>query len=88
MTGWQPGATISVISRDGCHLCDDVEGVVARVAADLDVRWERVDVDADPELVERYGEEVPVTFVGGRQHDYWRIDEARLRAAVADLPSS
>jgi hypothetical protein len=24
-----------------------------------------------------------VTFVDGRQHDYWRVDPARLRAALA-----
>jgi hypothetical protein len=26
---------------------------------------------------------VPVTLVDGRQHDYWRVDEVRLRAALA-----
>jgi hypothetical protein len=30
-----------------------------------------------------YGEEIPVTFVDGRQHDFWRVDAARLRAALA-----
>ena len=32
--------------------------------------------------MEQYGEQIPVTFVDGRQHDYWRVDEARLRAAL------
>jgi hypothetical protein len=31
----------------------------------------------------RYGEEIPVTFVDGRQHDYWRVDADRLRAALS-----
>ena len=31
---------------------------------------------------ERFTEEVPVTFVDGRQHDFWRVDPARLRAAL------
>lgn len=87
MSGWRPAATISVISREGCHLCDQVEGVVARVADEAGVSWEVVDVDADDELRRRYGDEVPVTFVHGRQHDYWRVDEDRLRAAVADASS-
>ncbi|WP_367303750.1 glutaredoxin family protein [Nocardioides panacis] len=30
-----------------------------------------------------YGEEIPVTFVDGRQHDFWRVDAERLRAALA-----
>ncbi|HYQ32294.1 MAG TPA: glutaredoxin family protein, partial [Lapillicoccus sp.] len=27
--------------------------------------------------------EIPVTLVDGRQHTFWRVDEARLRAALA-----
>ena len=38
--------------------------------------------DDDPQLRERFGEEIPVTFVDGRQHDFWRVDEQRLRAAL------
>ena len=30
-----------------------------------------------------YGEEIPVTLVDGRQHDFWRVDEHRLRAALS-----
>ena len=36
----------------------------------------------DPDLQDRYAEEIPVTFVDGRQHDFWRVDETRLRAAL------
>jgi hypothetical protein len=41
-----------------------------------------VDVDSDPELQRRYTDQVPVTFVDGAQHDFWRVDPARLRAAL------
>jgi hypothetical protein len=34
-------------------------------------------------LFETYGEQIPVTFVDGRQHDFWRVDPARLRKALA-----
>jgi hypothetical protein len=34
------------------------------------------------ELMRTYGEQLPVTFVDGRQHDFWRVDEVRLRAAL------
>ena len=42
-------------------------------------------MDADPELLERWADQIPVTLVDGRQHDYWRVDEDRLRAAAARL---
>lgn len=73
---------MTLYSRVGCHLCEDAEAVVARVCADLGESYVVVDVDADPALVERFNDEVPVTFVDGKQHDFWRVDEARLRAAL------
>ncbi|GAA1442969.1 glutaredoxin family protein [Mycobacterium cookii] len=73
---------VTFYSRVGCHLCDDARAVVARVCADLGENFVEVDVDSDPDLEDRFGEEVPVTFVDGRQHDFWRVDEGRLRAAL------
>lgn len=74
---------ITLFSRPGCHLCDDVRVVVERVCADLEESYVEVDIDSDEDLLDRFGEEIPVTFVDGKQHDFWRIDEARLRAALA-----
>ncbi|WP_345265679.1 glutaredoxin family protein [Nocardioides nanhaiensis] len=73
---------VTFYTRAGCHLCEEAQAVVARVCAELGERFVEVDVDTDPELRERYGEEVPVTLVDGRQHDYWRVDEQRFRAAL------
>lgn len=75
-------ARVTLYSRQGCHLCDDARQVVARVCDDLGESFDEVDVDTDPDLVDRFGDEVPVTFVDGRQHDFWRVDEGRLRAAL------
>jgi glutaredoxin len=75
-------ARVTFYSRPGCHLCDLAREVVERVCTDLGERYDEVSVDDDPQLQERFGEEVPVTFVDGRQHDFWRVDESRLRAAL------
>jgi glutaredoxin len=74
---------ITFYSRPGCHLCDNARLVVERVCAELGESYTEVSIDDDPELQRRFGEEVPVTFVDGRQHDFWRVDEGRLRAALA-----
>jgi glutaredoxin len=74
---------VTLYSRQGCHLCDDARAVIERVCADLGTSYVEVDVDADPDLQRRFTEEVPVTFVDGRQHDFWRVSEDRLRAALA-----
>ena len=73
---------VRVLSKPGCHLCADAEAIVAVVCADAGASFEVVDVTADPALLAAYGEQIPVTFVDGIQHDFWRVDPARLRAAL------
>ena len=73
---------VRVLSKPGCHLCEDAEAVVAAVCAELDESFEVVDITADPDLLATYGEQIPVVFVDGSQHDFWRVDRERLRAAL------
>jgi hypothetical protein len=73
---------ITLISKPGCHLCGPVREVIGRVARDLDVQWVELSILDDPELFAAYREKIPVTLVDGAQHDYWRVDESRLRAAL------
>ena len=73
---------VTLYSRPGCHLCDDARAVIERVCADLGEAYDEISIADDPELSHRFAEEIPVTFVDGRQHDFWRVDEARLRAAL------
>ena len=73
---------VVLLGRAGCHLCDEARVVVERVTGELGVAWQEQSVDDDPELLRRYAEQIPVTFVDGRRHDFWRVDEARLRAAL------
>jgi glutaredoxin len=73
---------VTLYSRSGCHLCDDARVVVEQVCTELGESYAEVSIDGDPELQRRFGDEIPVTFVDGRQHDFWRVDPARLRAAL------
>jgi glutaredoxin len=75
---------VTLYGKPGCHLCDDARAVVQAVCAELGVGWMEIDITVDPELFEKYGEQIPVTFVDGRQHDFWRVDPARLRKALAE----
>jgi glutaredoxin len=74
---------VSVVTRAGCHLCEDAERAVGRLAAELGFGWDRVDVDAEAQLQDAYGDRVPVILLDGREHGYWRVEEDRLRAALS-----
>lgn len=73
---------ITMLSRPGCHLCDDAREVIVRVAGELGLAWTERDVTASEEDLRQYADMVPVTFIDGVQHDFWRVDEARLRKAL------
>ena len=73
---------VVVLTRQGCHLCDVAIDQVAAVCAETGDAYALLDVDGDPELQRRYTDQVPVTFVDGAQHDFWRVDPVRLRAAL------
>jgi glutaredoxin len=73
---------VVVYAKPGCHLCDDAREIIRAVCAELGVEWSEVDITQDDQLFTQYGEQIPVTFVDGKQHDFWRVDPARLRKAL------
>jgi glutaredoxin len=76
---------VTLYGKPGCHLCEDAQAVVAAVCAELGVEWTEIDITQDPELFREYGEQIPVTLVDGRQHDFWRVDPVRLKRALTTV---
>jgi glutaredoxin len=74
---------VTLVTRAGCHLCQDAELTLRRLSAELGFSYTELDVDADPDRRAEYSDRVPVILVDGREHGYWRVEEARFRAAVA-----
>lgn len=75
---------MTLLGKPGCHLCDDARAVVQRVLADhRDVVFDEKSILDDPTLLDAYAEEIPVVLIDDRVHTIWRVDEARLRAALA-----
>ncbi|UPK74656.1 glutaredoxin family protein [Nocardioidaceae bacterium SCSIO 66511] len=73
---------VEVLTKPGCHLCENAVAIIESVCSELGVGWSESDISADAEAMRTYGEQIPVTFVDGRQHDFWRVDPARLRKAL------
>jgi glutaredoxin len=79
---------ITLLSKPGCHLCDDAREVIRLVAGDLGVAWDERDITQSERDMREYWDKIPVTLVDGAQHDFWRVSEGRLRAALADSTST
>jgi glutaredoxin-like protein DUF836 len=77
-----PAHRLTLLSRPGCHLCDDARAIIARVAGELGVPWEERDITQSQDDLRAYGQMIPVTLIDGVQHDFWRVSEERLRTAL------
>ena len=79
----EPPPRVVLYSKPGCHLCDEARTVIEQVCAELGEAYDDIDITGSEDLLHRFGEEIPVTFVDGKQHDFWRVDPGRLRRALA-----
>lgn len=69
--------------RDGCHLCDEVRVLLDEMIG-ID-RYARVDIEADDDLVVRYGFRIPVIALDGLDRLQAPIARDDIRAIAAEL---
>lgn len=71
-------ARVQLVTRVGCHLCDEAKLALDRVCAKTGDSWTELDVATDIELEREYGERLPVIILDGKEHGYFRVEEDRL----------
>mgnify|MGYP002654684142 CR=1 FL=1 len=82
---------LTLFTKPGCHLCEEAKAVVDSViegfASDqhAEVSLTEVNILEDPQLIEKYSEEIPVLQINGQTHAYWRIEPARLTNKLKEL---
>lgn len=72
--------TLTIYSKPGCHLCDEMKAIVARAVAPLagQVTLCEVDISGDATLEAQYGLEIPVLLVDGKKAAKYRVTEEAL----------
>ncbi len=81
-------AQVELLTRSGCVICARVHDRLAELATELGFGLSTTDVDAaaaagNSALRAEFGDRLPVILLDGREHSYWDVDEARLRADLA-----
>lgn len=89
---WQPDQpglrfdSVILYTRAGCHLCHQALDTLLLHSEFLTAISE-VDIDSDPELVERFGNLVPVVVIDGRERFRGQVNVLLLRRLIdATLP--
>lgn len=77
-----PSAHYEMLTRPGCHLCDEMATVLDEVLPALGLSWAPRDVDAEPEMRARFTDVVPVLLRDGRPVAKVRLDRRTLERIV------
>ena len=78
---------LTIYSKPGCHLCDEMKSLVYRVAAEhsntQDISIDEIDISNDRDLLERHGLEIPVLLIDGKKVAKYRVSEVELTQMIS-----
>ena len=74
---------LTIYSKPGCHLCDEMKSLIHRVVATQanphTISVDEIDISTDQDLLDRYGMEIPVLMIDGKKVAKYRVSEEELR---------
>lgn len=79
MTGFAAPGKLTLLTREGCGLCEEFADALAQLRSTLPLPpLESLDVDSDPELLRRYGHKIPVLLWDGAPIAVTRLDPGEI----------
>jgi glutaredoxin len=69
---------ITIYSKPDCHLCELAKEVVERCRRKADFALEVIDISQNPELLERYRNDIPVILLDGEEIARHVVRERKL----------
>jgi len=79
---------LTLLYRDGCHLCEDMQALLAELLPDGSYRLNRIDIDDDPALRQVHDRRVPVLMLGEQELCHHFLDLQAVRQALAGYTSA
>ena len=78
-----PALMVRLYEKGDCGLCAETYRALTRIRMDMALEVERIDIERDPVLLDRYVIRIPVLGVGERELDAAGVDEAAIRRWLA-----
>jgi len=75
---------VTIYSRPGCHLCEAAKAAIDPLLAEFGAPLREVNIDLDPVLVERYGWDIPVIFIGSRKAAKHKVNVKQFRRQLQE----
>lgn len=78
-------ARVKIYTKPGCHLCDEAKREMARADCRALYTLEEVNIESDPELLRRYGWDIPVVTINDRVAFKHRVTSADFARQLRKL---
>ncbi|MBA3356966.1 MAG: glutaredoxin family protein [Pyrinomonadaceae bacterium] len=80
---------VIIYSRPGCHLCEDAKVAMRAAGCEGEYTLDEVNIQSDPELLERYKDDIPVITFNGVEAFRHRVipEEFRRRVLISSSSS-
>ena len=75
-------STLTLYSKPGCHLCEDVRALLDELRPERGFALEEIDITTRDDLFARYRHDIPVVLKDGVEIARGRIDEQQLIARL------
>jgi glutaredoxin len=78
------GPDVTLYSKAGCHLCDEAKAAIAPLLREFRATLREIDIDGDPTLMERFGCDIPVIYIGRKKAAKHRVNLEQFRRQLQD----
>ncbi len=78
---------VKFFTRPGCHLCDEARREMLEAAVGELYELREIDIDSDPDLVRRFGWDIPVVMIDGLVAFKHRLTRADFRREIQHASS-
>jgi glutaredoxin len=75
---------VTLYTRPGCHLCENAKEVMLPLLAEFGAILREVNIDDDHELMQRFGHDIPVIFIGEHKAAKHRVDREQFHRQLEE----
>ena len=83
-TGSHSGPDVTIYSRKDCHLCDEAKTAIAPLLREFRATLREIDIEGDVTLIERFGCDIPVIYIGRKRAAKHRVNLEQFRRQLED----
>jgi glutaredoxin len=78
------GPDVTLYSRTGCQLCEEAKSAIAPLLHEFHATLREIDIEGDATLIERFGCDIPVIYIGRKKAAKNRVNLEQFRRQLQD----